>query len=566
MKKILITGSEGQLGHALNKYYKYSKEYEIYNTDINDLDITNIDAIKEKVAIVEPDIIINCAAYTNVSGCEENKKIASLINSEGPKNLSIVSKQYDITLVHISTDYVFYGDKKTPYIEDDITNPQSVYGKTKLDGERAVIVNTDKYFIIRTSWLYGEGNNFVRTMMKLADKKDKITVVKDQIGSPTFAEDLVIAIDALLRTKAYGIYHATGEGSCSWYEFACKILETMNSNTKIVPVNTEEYPSSVNRPRYSVLSNDKLYKVTHIRLPIWQISTKKYVLEEMKKMKKYRVLVTGANGYVGRHVVKKLLDLGCAVIASDFNFDGVDSRAEYNFTELFSGHEDIYDEFGRPDAVVHLAWRNGFIHNDDSHINDLKNHYTFLKNMIAGGLKNITVMGTMHEVGYWEGAIDEDTPTNPSSLYGIAKNTLREIMPILCNGKDIAVKWLRAYYIMGDDLKNNSIFSKLVQKAEEGETTFPLNSGKNKYDFINVEELAEQISKAAIQTEITGTINCCTGCPIALGEKVEQFIKDKGYNISLEYGVFPDRPYDSPAVWGNPDKINKILKNFEENN
>lgn len=563
MKKILITGSDGQLGHALNKFYKYSRDYEIYNTDVNSLDITNYNSVKEKVDSLNPDIIINCAAYTNVSGCEQNEDQAYLINSIGPQNLSKISKKYGIVLVHISTDYVFSGDKKTPYIENDLTSPQSAYGRTKCAGENAVISNMEEYFIIRTSWLYGDGNNFVRTMMKLANKNEKITVVNDQIGSPTFAEDLVIAIDALLKTKEYGIYHATGNGYCSWYEFACKILETMDSKTKVIPVSTEEYQSNVNRPRYSVLNNDKLYNVTHVRLPEWEISAKKYVLEEMKEMKKYKVLVTGANGYVGRHVVKKLLDLGCVVIASDFNFDGVDKRAEYCTTELFSGHKDIYDEFGRPDAVIHLAWRNGFVHNADSHINDLPNHYTFLKNMMDGGLKNITVMGTMHEVGYWEGAIDENTPTNPSSLYGIAKNSLREMMPILSNGKDVAVKWLRAYYIMGDDLKNKSIFSKLVQKAQDGAKTFPLNSGKNKYDFINVEDLAEQISKAAIQTKITGVINCCTGKPISLGEKVEEFIKEKGYDITLEYGVFPDRPYDSPEVWGNPDKINKILDQYK---
>lgn len=565
MKKILITGSNGQLGHALNKYYKSHNDYEIYNTDINNLDITNLEEVEKKISEINPDIVINCAAYTNVSGCEQDIDKAYLINSDGPKNLSIVAKKHDIVLVHISTDYVFNGEKNFPYEEDDLTNPQSMYGKTKLAGEKAVISNMYKYFIVRTSWLYGEGANFVRTMMRFAEENKEVNVVNDQIGSPTNADDLAIAIVALLNTNEYGVYHATGNGTCSWYEFASFIFNTMKSNVTLKSVSTEDYPSQVNRPRYSVLNNNKLYNVTHIRLPEWQVSAKKYVLEEMKKMKDYKVLVTGANGYVGRHVVKKLLDLGCKVIASDFKFDGVDSRAEYCTTELFSGHENIYEEFGKPDAVIHLAWKNGFVHNDDSHVKDLSNHYAFLKNMIDGGLKNITVMGTMHEVGYWEGAIDENTPTNPSSLYGIAKNTLREIMPIISNGKDIAVKWLRAYYIMGDDLKNNSIFSKLVQKAEEGADTFPLNSGKNKYDFINVVDLAEQIAKAAIQTEITGVVNCCTGKPVSLGEKVEEFVKEKGYNIKLEYGVFPDRPYDSPEVWGNPDKINKILENFRNN-
>ena len=209
--------------------------------------------------------------------------------------------------------------------------------------------------------------------------------------------------------------------------------------------------------------------------------------------------------------------------------------------------------------VVHLAWRNGFVHNADTHITDLPSHYNFIKKMVDAKLPQLVVMGTMHEVGYWEGAINGDTPTNPTSMYGIAKNTLREAAYLLTKGSKTQLQWLRAYYIMGDDLKNNSIFSKLVAAAKEGKETFPLNSGKNQYDFIQIEELAHQISAVAMQNEVDGTINVCTGKPMPLGEKVEQFIKDNHFNIKPQYGVFPDRPYDSPGVWGNPDKINKIL-------
>lgn len=564
MKKILITGSNGQLGIALNRLYVSQKEVKIINTDVEDLDITDIEAVEKIVNKIKPEFIINCAAYTRVDECETNEETVYRINALGPRNLSIISKKYNCTLVHISTDYVFDGNNKIPYTEDDKPNPKSIYGKTKLEGEREVINNCDKYFIVRTSWLYGKGNNFIRTMIKLLSSKEKVSVVRDQIGSPTCADDLAVAIEALINTENYGVYHATGSGECSWFDLAKLVYDTIGSKTKLIPVNTEEYPSKVVRPKYSVLSNKKLNMITGIKMPEWEKSAKKYIEEEVGKMKNYKVLVTGANGYLGRHVVKSLLDLGYYVIASDFSYEGVDKRAELSKVEIFSGSENIYEELGKPDAVIHLAWRNGFIHNSDTHITDLPNHFIFIKNLINGGLKNISVMGTMHEVGYWEGAIDENTPTNPSSLYGIAKNTLRQLMPIVTADKDVKVKWLRAYYIMGDDLKNNSIFSKIVQKANEGAKTFPLNSGKNKYDFINVKTLAEQIAKAAVQTEVDGVINCCTGKPISLGEKVEEFIKEKGFDIELQYGVFPDRPYDSPAIWGNPDKINTILSNYKD--
>ena len=172
----------------------------------------------------------------------------------------------------------------------------------------------------------------------------------------------------------------------------------------------------------------------------------------------------------------------------------------------------------------------------------------------------MVVMGSMHEVGYWEGAIDEHTPTNPKSLYGIAKNTLRQICLELAAGKeDVCLQWIRGFYILGDDLKNNSVFSKILKADMEGKEKFPFTSGKNQYDFIKVNELSEQIVAVAEQTEIAGVINCCTGKPHSLAEEAEAFIKEHKLNIQLEYGAFPDRAYDSPGVWGNPDKINKIL-------
>lgn len=271
------------------------------------------------------------------------------------------------------------------------------------------------------------------------------------------------------------------------------------------------------------------------------------------------VLVTGANGYIGRHVVKALLDMGCNVNAADIRFDGVDERATCIEANIFDSDETIYEKTGRPDVCVHMAWRDGFVHNSDAHIVDLPKHYTFIENMLKGGLPQIVTMGTMHEVGYWEGAIDENTPTNPSSLYGISKNALREITKFQAQKYGACWQWLRAYYIFGDDLKGNSIFSKIARAELEGKETFPFTTGKNLYDFITVEELSRQIAVCAMQQEVDGIINCCTGNPISLGEKIESYIKEKGYKIKLEYGAFPDREYDSPGEWGDPTKINKIM-------
>ena len=273
-----------------------------------------------------------------------------------------------------------------------------------------------------------------------------------------------------------------------------------------------------------------------------------------------KILVTGASGYIGRHTVKRLLDCGYSVDACDLRFEGLDERANKVLTPIFNGDADIYDKLGRPDICIHIAWRNSFIHNSETHIEDLYNHYSFLKNMINGGLRHLSVMGSMHEVGHWEGAIDENSLTNPTSLYGIAKNSLRRAIELLVKDNDVVLQWLRAYYITGDDLRSNSIFSKIIKMEMQGKERFPFTTGKNKYDFISVEELAKQVVAASTQTEISGIINCCSGYPISLAEKVEEFIQKNNFKIKLEYGAFPDRKYDSLAVWGNNNKIQRILK------
>ena len=271
------------------------------------------------------------------------------------------------------------------------------------------------------------------------------------------------------------------------------------------------------------------------------------------------ILVTGANGYIGQKVVKQLLDLGLNVFAADLVVDGIDPRADRLQANLFENSEEIIKRVDQIDTCLHLAWRNGFNHFALSHIDDLPGHFRFISSLLEAGLKHIAVQGTMHEVGYWEGRIDENTPTNPISYYGVAKNALRQLTSLMAKKNEATFQWLRAYYILGDDKRNHSIFTKILEAEERGDTTFPVTSGKNAFDFIEVDELASQIALSISQSDVTGIINTCTGKATTLREKVEEFIATRGLKIKPQFGAFPDRPYDSPIVYGDNTKIQKII-------
>ena len=275
-----------------------------------------------------------------------------------------------------------------------------------------------------------------------------------------------------------------------------------------------------------------------------------------------KILITGAGGYIGKHVIKKALQL------KNYNIVGVDINPlkqpitclAFDFLQQAAEH-DLYEKLGSPDIIIHLAWKDGFNHNSNAHFQNLSAHYEFIKNMIEHGCKNISIMGSMHEIGYYIGEVNNDTPCNPMSPYGIAKNALRQAVMMYSENKDVSVKWLRAFYITGDDAANNSIFSKILQMSKENKKTFPFTDGLNKYDFLDIDILAQQIVKASIQNNISGIINICSGEPVSLKEKVELFITENKLDIQPEYGAFKSRKYDSSEIYGNADIIKKIMEN-----
>ena len=291
--KILITGSNGQLGNELQKIVATGtaeigsdseeiKNSEVFAMDVDTLDITNLEQVKKVLNEVKPDVVINCAAATNVDGCEANQDLAFKINSLGPRNLAMVAEELGAKIVQVSTDYVFSGVGETPLKESDLVAPVSVYGKTKLLGEEFVRDFSSKYYIVRTAWLYGYvGHNFVYTMMKLGKDRDTLSVVNDQLGNPTHANDLAYHILKLIQTEEYGVYHCTGKGECSWYNFASEIMKLSGRNCTVNPCTSEEYksmyPNSADRPAYSSLDNMMLRCTIGDEMRDWKDALKTFM-------------------------------------------------------------------------------------------------------------------------------------------------------------------------------------------------------------------------------------------------------------------------------------------------
>lgn len=287
--KILITGAKGQLGTQISNILKNMnselgaidiryKEAEVAGVDIDELDIANLSETRKYISNIKPDIIINCAAYTNVDGCESNEDLAFKANAIGPRNLAIISEEIGAKLIHVSTDYVFSGDGVKPYREYDLPNPKSVYGNTKYLGEEYVREFCSRYFIVRTAWLYGYyGNNFVKTIIKAAKEKGKLEVVNDQRGNPTNAEDLAYHLLKLALTEEYGIYHCTGTGECSWYDFACKIVEYAGIDCTVNPTTSDKINRAAKRPSFSSLDNMMLRCTVGDEMRQWEDALKVYM-------------------------------------------------------------------------------------------------------------------------------------------------------------------------------------------------------------------------------------------------------------------------------------------------
>jgi len=280
--KLLVTGGKGQLGCQLKYIIEKNssdigelderfKNCQCKFIDYDELDITNYNEVISFVSSFKPDVVINCAAFTNVDGCESDIDIAFKVNTIGPRNLAIACEKYDAKLLHVSTDYVFNGEGTVPFKEYDIPNPVSVYGKTKLMGEQYVRENCNRYFIVRTAWLYGQwGKNFVYTIMKAAKDKGHLNVVEDQRGNPTYAEDLAHHILKIILTDEYGIYHCTGTGECSWYDFACKIIEYSGIECTVSPITSDKIDRAAKRPAYSSLDNMMLRVISQDEMRHWQ--------------------------------------------------------------------------------------------------------------------------------------------------------------------------------------------------------------------------------------------------------------------------------------------------------
>ena len=279
----------------------------------------------------------------------------------------------------------------------------------------------------------------------------------------------------------------------------------------------------------------------------------------VKTAKKRRILVTGANGYIGQGVIKALKEYSVDIVAVDLKFDEVISGIEQLEGNIFD--QNFVSSLGQVDTLLHLAWRDGFQHFSEAHILDVPNHFCFIKQLLESGVDQVCCLGSMHEIGFYEGCIDENTPTNPISYYGIGKNALRQLVSLLTEENRAVFQWIRGFYIVGNTHKGCSVFSKITEAEIKGENLFPFTTGMNQFDFIDYDIFCRQVAATVMQQRVNGIINCCSGCPERLKDRVERFIKENGYGIKLEYGRFLDRPYDSKAVWGSTKKIDEIMRN-----
>ena len=277
--KVLVTGVKGQLGYdVVNELTK--RGHVAIGTDIEEMDITDAASVDKVIKENTPDAVIHCAAYTAVDAAEDNVELCRKINADGTQNIANVCKELDIKMIYISTDYVFDGEGERPWEPDDERTPLNVYGQTKYEGELAVQNTLDKFFIVRIAWVFGvNGKNFIKTMLNLGKTRDSLTVVNDQFGSPTYTYDLASLLVDMVETDKYGIYHATNEGICTWYEFACEIFRQAGMNVKVSPVLASEYPAKAKRPSNSRMSKEKLTENGFEKLPTWQDALGRYLKE-----------------------------------------------------------------------------------------------------------------------------------------------------------------------------------------------------------------------------------------------------------------------------------------------
>lgn len=277
--RVLVTGVKGQLGHdVMNELSK--RGYQGIGVDVDEMDITDRAAVERVLKEVQPDKVVHCAAWTAVDDAEDKVELCRRVNAEGTENIAVMCRELDVPMIYLSTDYVFDGEGTRPWEPDDERHPLNVYGQTKYEGEIAVEKNLDKYFIVRIAWVFGvNGKNFIKTMLRLSETHDTLTVVDDQVGSPTYTYDLARLLVDMLETEKYGRYHATNEGLCSWCEFAREIFRQAGRNVNVIPVSSEEYPAKAKRPHNSRMSKDKLKEMGFEPLPSWQDALSRYLKE-----------------------------------------------------------------------------------------------------------------------------------------------------------------------------------------------------------------------------------------------------------------------------------------------